>query len=128
MNRRADLQRLTQRAFSASAYRSIDDEWQVVGKYCRCTYLGNDHWDVWLCNPKDMVSGLSQRKVRAISARIAATELRNGGFRELTGEGVYDAMPTATLLKSARYLGIKGRRAPSPAQLEALSRARRAAA
>ena len=125
---RAELEQVTSKAFSSSAYRVIDDERQVVGKHCRCAYLGNDLWDVWLCNPADLVSGLSQRKVRAISARIAEIAPLQTRFRELTGEGVYDAMPTALLLKSARYLGIKGRRAPSAAQLEVLSRARQCAA
>ena len=114
MNTRAELEQVTQKAFSSTAYRSVDDEWIVVGRYCRCAYLGSDQWNVWICNPADLVSGLSQRKVRAIAARIADLLPLKGGFKELTGEGAYPSMSTADLLRSAPLLGIKKRRTANP--------------
>jgi hypothetical protein len=128
MNTRADLETITQKAFSSTAYRIVDDEYIVVGKHCRCAYLGNDCWDIWLCNPADLVAGLSQRKVRSISARIAEILPQQGGFRELTGEGVYPSMSTADLLRSAPLLGIKRRRAANPEATRRLMEHRSAAA
>lgn len=114
MTTRAELEQITSKAFSSSAYRCIDDEWIIVGKHCRCAYLGSNCWDVWVCNPADLVAGLTQRKVRSIAARIAELFPLPGGFIELTGEGVYPCMSTAELLQSAPVLGIKKRRAANP--------------
>lgn len=115
---RLDLEQLTGKAFSSSAYRCIDDEWQVAGKFCRAVYLGNGHWDVWLCNTADLDAGLSQRKIRSIAAGIAENGPVAGGFRELTGEGVYQRMLTAHLLQNAPLLGIKRRRSVNPERIQ----------
>lgn len=104
MNTRAELEAITQKAYSSTAYRLVDDEYIIVGKHCRCAYLGNDQWDVWICNPADLVSGLSQRKVRSIAARIA------------------------DLLRSATLLGIKKRRAANPEATRRLMELHRSAA
>lgn len=114
MNTRADLEQVTRRAFSGPAYRCVDDEWQVVGKFCRCAYLGNGHWDVWVCNPSDIAAGLTSRKVSGIVRRIAEISPRSGPFHELTGEGYYPTMPTEVLLRSMAPLGISKRRKAAP--------------
>jgi hypothetical protein len=109
-----ELKEKTRNAFSHAAYQIIDDEPIVVGTWCRCAYIGNDLWDVWLCNPLDLRSGLSQRRINSIRSRIAEISRRPGPYRELTGEGIYLAMPTDIFLRSRLALGIPKRRAVSP--------------
>lgn len=104
---KAKLTDATNGAFSEPAYRCIDREWMVVGKFCRCTYNGDQTWDVWLCNPEDIRAGLTQRRVRSIAQKVRV----NCRFIELTGEGVYPSMTTAELLINRHLLGIRKRRA-----------------
>lgn len=120
----AQLEQVTSKKSSSTAYRCIDDEWQVVGKYCRWSYLGKDQRDVWICNPADLVAGLTQRKVRGISNRIADLLPVQTGFRELTGEGVYESMFTADFLRSAPLLGIKRRKKANPEAIRRLTELR----
>ncbi len=93
-------------AFSEPAYRCIDREWIVVGKFCRCGYNGDQTWDVWLCNPKDIRAGLSHRRIRSIANKVRA----NCRFIELTGEGVYPSITTTELILDRHLLGIRKRR------------------
>ena len=116
-----ELRELTNHKISDLAIRCVDDEWQIVGKFCRCSYLGNNTWDVWICNPDNLTAGLSQRKVRSIARNLRL----NAPFRELTGEGVCDSVTTEALLLNRAVLGIRKRRMTSPAQLENLARGRR---
>lgn len=108
------LEDVTAKSFAVNAYVSVDDEWIVQGKYCRCAYVGNNRWDVWVCNPSDIASGLSQRKVSAIVSRIAEITPCTGTFHELTGEGYYPTMSTEALLQSMAPLGIFKRRKSVP--------------
>ena len=109
-----ELKEKTCNTFAHAAYQIIDDEPIVVGVWCRCAYIGNDLWDVWLCNPLDLRSGLSQRRINSIRSRMAEISGRLGPCRELTGEGIYLAMPTDIFLRSRLALGIPKRRAVSP--------------
>lgn len=104
-----DLEAITQDSFARNAIRKIDEEWTVVGRFCRCVYNGDETWDVWLCNPDNLAQGLSERKVSAIYGRIADKCPDAGPFRRLTGEGIYPSMPTETFLLSASFLGIRRR-------------------
>ena len=122
---RRDLEGITGNAFASSAYQNVDGEWILRGKFCRCAYLGNKRWDVWLCNPQNIRDGLTQRKVRSITARIAELSPQEVPFRELTGEGVYPVMYTDLLVKSAFLLGIKRKRRSSAKALESLANARK---
>jgi len=119
------LEDVTGKAFATSAYQCADDEWMVQGKFCRCSYLGNDCWDVWLCNPDNIRDGLTQRRVRSIHARIIEFARQEVPFRELTGEGVYPVISTELLTKCAPLLGIKRRRKVSREVLETLAIARK---
>lgn len=108
------LKEVSRNSFAHSAYRLIDDEPTIVGKWCRCTYLDHGLWDVWLCNPENIAAGLTVRKVRSIHAQITQNSRGPGPFRELTGEGVYLGMPTDVLILNRIVLGIPKRRAVSP--------------
>ncbi|MDO8864137.1 hypothetical protein Q6D67_20840 [Haliea sp. E1-2-M8] len=73
-------------------------------------------------------SGLIQRKIHAITARIADFLPQQGGVKELTGEGVYPSMSTADLLRSAPLLGAKKRKAVNPEATRKLMEFNRSAA
>lgn len=108
-----ELKQLTKQAFAHSAYVS---DWEgiaeVVGRWCRASYNGDGTWDVWVCNTKDLAAGLSSRRlnalIRAVEAEKSPTRTQ---LQRLTGEAVYPAMPTDTLLIIAPLLGVKKRRA-----------------
>ena len=119
-----ELRELTNNKFSDLAIQCVDDEWQIVGKFCRCSYKGNNTWDVWICNPDTLAAGLSQRKLRAITKIIPT----GSTFRELTGEGVYQSMSIEALLLSRSVLGIRKRRVVSEQQKENLAYWRKSAA
>lgn len=110
----ADLKELTGNAFSGPSYRYRYDEPVIVGKYSICAYLGGDLWDVCLCSPEDIAKGLTPQRLHAITAYVASLPVKSGPYRALTGEGIYTAMPTATLVRSASRLGIKRRRQSRP--------------
>jgi hypothetical protein len=104
-----ELEQLTRKTFSRPSIVLIDDEPHVVGKFCNASYLGDDKWDVWVHNPKDIPAGLSNRKVTNIQAAVQEACKDCGPFRRLEGEGVFLAMPTHCLITVHRVLGIKAR-------------------
>ena len=119
-----ELRELTNHKISDLAIRCVDDSWEIVGKFCRCSYLGDNNWDVWICNPDNLTAGLSQRKLRAIARKVPPGTT----FRELTGEGLYDCMPTEALLLNMRVLGIRKRRVVSEQQKAILANWRKSVA
>jgi len=98
-----------------------EDEWAVVGKYCRITQLNEDNletWDVFICDPQNMHFGLSERKLKAM---IRGLEDRIGRDPCVT---MYDGeagclMSTDEILKCLDILGIRKAREVSESQKEA---------
>jgi hypothetical protein len=43
---------------SSSAFKLIDGELNIIGKWCRITLEDNGVFDVWICNTKDISAGL----------------------------------------------------------------------
>lgn len=114
---KAELETVTENRFARNSIRLVDDEMTVVGKFSRSVYLGNGLWDVWVCNPGNIATGLTSRKITAIDAAICALGLSTGVFQRFEGEGAYPKMPTATLLRSASVLGIRKRKRHDPIQV-----------
>ena len=98
---------------SSTAILLIDDEWQLVGKWCRVTYDGDGVWDIWICNPSDIPAGLSQRKVTSILSRIKVPT--GTDLHELTGEAWVKIRGRQPILDNLALLGIKKKRVVSGA-------------
>lgn len=92
-----------------------DDEWVIQGKWCIIANEG-DLWDIWLCNPKDMVNGLGARKLTNLVSHL--NSLVEWPFRELNGEAYTKVAGTALISASLRLLGIKKKRNLSQEQID----------
>ena len=93
---------------SKKAIQNIDDEWQVVGKWCRIAIEENDVIDIWLCNPIDIATGLGTRKLRTLILALNSTV--EGEFRELTGEAYTKTSLKDSNLLNLNLLGIRKKR------------------
>ena len=107
-----ELHRITEDAFAKTAFVS---DWngaiELVGNFCRCNYQGRGHWDVWLCNTKDLAGGLTARKMTNLITGVERlTGSTQGPVQRLTGEAIYVRMPTEALVLAGHFLGIKKRR------------------
>jgi hypothetical protein len=110
MSQLQHLKEVTNHAFSHPSYIA-DDGPAVIGKIATCSYLGDGLWDVWVCNRKDLETGLSERKLTGILSSLESlNNAATGPLQRLTGEAVYPRMPTETLLQAAPVLGIHKRK------------------
>jgi hypothetical protein len=89
-----------------------DTEWLIQGKYCVIAPLGNNEFDVWICDP-DPSQILDQRKVRNIATNLFKSHCSEA-FTELTGEGYGVIAGTELILQNLDLLGIKKKRSDSP--------------
>ena len=117
---------------SISAIRLLDDGWEIVGKWCRILRIG-DRWDVFVCNPDDMYSGLSQRKVKAIidgvqkRLREVGKPHKNGVWRVLDGEAYTQALDADQIVETLDLLGVRKARKLSVTQRQAMAKRMRKA-
>ena len=93
-----------------------DTEYVIQGKYCVIAPIGNNNFDVWLCDP-DPSQMLDQRKVRNIAANLFKSP-RSEAFTELTGEGYGVVAGTELILQNLKILGLKKKRVDSPETVE----------
>lgn len=93
-----------------------DSKFVVQGKFCVISHEPPDFWDIWICNPGDLYSGLGTKKVRNICAELEKSE-GCGAVRELTGEADVTARGTAVILDNLRVLGIRKKQTYSPETL-----------
>ncbi len=96
-----------------------DDEYVIQGKFCVIAPTGKNRWNIWICNPDDLYSGLGIRKVRNICAELEKSE-GCGAVRELTGEADVVVRGTAVILDNLRILGIRKKQTYSPETLAAM--------
>ena len=124
---------------SKTAIQLLNDEYQIVGKFCRITFLdyGNGvyAWDVWICNHKDIAKGLGQSKVHNIVSSLTGiprnqisldNPLVNGPHTVLNGEAVVWVGSTEIILKNLSLLGIRKKTQYSKEQLERMRERARA--
>lgn len=110
MSQLQHLKEVTSHAFSHPSYIA-DDGPAVIGKFATCSYLGDGLWDVWVCNRKDLETGLSERKLTGILSSLESlNNAATGPLQRLAGEAVYPRMPTEALLQAAPVLGIHKRK------------------
>ncbi len=102
---------------SKKAIVSRGGEFVIQGRFCVIAFEEPDLWDIWVCNPDDLSSGLTQRKVSGIIATLQKSE-GWGVFRELTGEADVRVRDKQLILNNLSVLGIKKKQEYSPETLE----------
>ena len=117
MNKSALYEYFNQK-IAKSAIQNIDDDWLVVGKYCRVGLDEDGQIDVWICNHKDIPAGLGTRKVKNILSSLNLTV--KTPFMELNGEAWMKTRNKDLILRNLKLLGIRAKRQLSPEALEIL--------
>ena len=113
---------------SPSVIKKIDDEYEIVGKYCRIIMFDDWQIDLWLCNPTNMAKGLSKRKLNSL---VSALEVpvestfsdkvsKSISFNVLEGEAWINLDLPDLILNNLKLLGIRKKRELSSAQKKSL--------
>jgi len=113
---------------SPSAIELIDDEYEIVGKFCRIIMFDDGRIDLWLCNPSSMAEGLSKRKlnslVSALEVPVESTfsdkVTKYISFNVLEGEAWVNLELPGLILNNLKLLGIRKKRKLSIAQKQSL--------
>ena len=101
-----------------STIKKIDDEYEIVGKFCRIIMFDDGQIDLWLCNPANMVKGLSKRKlnslVSALEVPVESTfrdkVTKSISFNVLEGEAWINLDLPDLILNNLKLLGIREKR------------------
>lgn len=99
---------------SSVAFKLINGELNIIGKWCRITLEDNGVFDVWICNTADIQKGLGAQKVRNIISRLNYPA--GSPFHELTGEAWGKVRGKEIILQNLPLLGIKKKRRISDQQ------------
>jgi len=113
MNSQSDIYERFDQKISKTVIISDGCEWGITGKFCRITPEG-DKWDVWLCNPKNMVKGLGTGKRNNIVTAMGE-DLK---WLILDGEA-WAVVSKERILANLKTLGIRAKRQISEEQKEA---------
>jgi len=113
---------------SPSVIKKIDDEYEIVGKYCRIIMFDDWQIDLWLCNPTNMVKGLSKRKlnnlVSALEVPVESTfsdkVTKSISFSVLEGEAWINLDLPDLILNNLKLLGIRKKRELTSIQKQSL--------
>lgn len=113
---------------SPSAIKIIDDEYEIVGKFCRIVMFDDWYFDLWLCNPANMDKGLSKRKlnslVSALEVPIKSTfndkVTKSVSFNVLEGEAWVNLDLPDLILNNLKLLGIRKKRELTSVQKQSL--------
>jgi hypothetical protein len=106
--------------FSASAFRLIDGEPNIVGKFGRICGFPGGLYEAWFIGPD--LQPLSGRRMTILRDKCSL----EGTFREVDGEGWVQGRGRDFVLRMAALAGVRRKRRASPAQLAGLARYRRA--
>ncbi len=98
-----------------SAIKKIDDEYEIVGKFCRVIMFDDGTIDLWLCNPTDMFNGLSKRKLNSlvyalevpVESTFNDTTTKPISFSVLDGEAWINLDLPDLILENLKLLGIR---------------------
>ncbi len=113
---------------SPSVIKKIDDEYEIVGKFCRIIMFDDGRIDLWLCNPSNMFKGLSKRKlnslVSALEVPVESTfsdkVTKSISFSVLEGEAWINLDLPDLILNNLKLLGIRKKRELTVIQKQAL--------
>ena len=113
---------------SPSVIKKIDDEYEIVGKFCRIIMFDDWQIDLWLCNPANMSKGLSKRKlnnlVSALEVPVESTfndkVIKPISFSVLEGEAWINLDLPDLILNNLKLLGIRKKRELTAIQKQSL--------
>ena len=113
---------------SPSVIKKIDDEYEIVGKFCRIIMFDDWQIDLWLCNPANMSKGLSKRKlnnlVSALEVPVESTfndkVIKPIPFNVLEGEAWINLDLPDLVLNNLKLLGIRKKRELTAIQKQSL--------
>ena len=113
---------------SPSAIKLIDDEYEIVGKFCRIIMFDDGRIDLWLCDPSCMAEGLSKRKlnslVSALEVPVESTfsdkVTKSIPFNVLEGEAWVNLDLPDLILNNLKLLGIRKKRELTALQKQSL--------
>lgn len=113
---------------SPSVIKKIDDEYEIVGKFCRIIMFDDWQIDLWLCNPANMSKGLSKRKlnnlVSALEVPVESTfrdkVTKSISFSVLEGEAWINLDLPDLILNNLKLLGIRKKRELNSIQKQSL--------
>ncbi len=111
-----------------SAIKKINDEYEIVGKFCRVIMFDDGTIDLWLCNPTDMFNGFSKRKlnslVSALEVPVESTfndkVTKPISFSVLEGEAWINLDLPDLILNNLKVLWIRKKRELSSTQKQSL--------
>ena len=92
------------RDFSISAFRQIDGETVIMGKWGRITQNDDDSYDCWFVSPD--LSPLTEHKITAIQKKLRETRV----LRRMTGEADIQGTGRDFVLEMAVLAGVKKKR------------------
>lgn len=102
------------------AIQKMDGEWRLMGKQVEIEYMGDDIWDIYVCNRQDMTKPVDMQRANRILEKFSAVGLP---VTALNGEG-YTQGPLEKIrpivLAHRAYFGIPKKRQLSDEQLEKL--------
>ena len=107
--------------FSGSAFKIIDGERRIVGKFCEIEILADDIWDVYLVRP-DRASISTQKLTHLLRSIEALPEYERAGrppITRLDGEAHLQTTDRGLILRVAFYAGVKRKRQVSEATRKA---------
>lgn len=110
-----DLFNTFHQKISMKAIGKWGEDYCVIGKFCVIAPLSDNKFDLWICNPTDLTTGLGTGKMRNISAVFKKSAVKST-FTELTGESYMTVRGTGLILENLRVLGIRKKREVSAEQ------------
>ena len=112
---KTELYEFFNQKISKTAFVLDNDEYMLVGKFCKIAVYENGLIDIWICNTKDLTKGLGTGKVNNI---IAGLNLPVGTpVTVLNGEAYTKVRDFNIVVTAARVLGIRKKRVLTPEQL-----------
>jgi hypothetical protein len=101
--------------FAKAAFRAIDGESRIIGKFGQITLNDDGSFDVWIVTPDR--SPVGTRKLNNLVSAISATSWKPD-IRVLTGDAWFTTTDPALVREIAFLLGIPKRRCYSAETLE----------
>jgi len=113
---------------SPSTIKKIDDQYEIVGKFCRVIMFDNGQIDLWLCNSKNMFKCLSKRKLNSLVSRLEVPlassfsdkPIDSLSFIVLDREAFLNLDLPDLILHKLKLLGIRKKRELSSSQKHSL--------
>ena len=107
--------------FASTAFKTIDGERRIVGKFCEVTILDDGTFDIWIVRPDR--EPISKQKltwlIKGIEALPAFSSGKNATIQELSGEAYLQTTDRSLVREVALLCGVKRKRQVSEATRQA---------